>query len=159
MNGERWEGCRWQPKHGTKPTHTDTMDTNPEILMPMVVAHWKQREGCVGVCVWGVLTDYPHTPAAGQEGCCQRISDPLLSSFSPRHRCCYYVCILAIHTGSITLLAQVNTYTQTQTQTHTILPHQWSMDARRRKRGRCIHSLSIVHGSSVSPVNRQGSAW
>lgn len=36
---------------GTKSTRTQagTMDTNPEILMPMVVAHWGWRQGCVGV--------------------------------------------------------------------------------------------------------------
>lgn len=102
----------------------------------------------VRLCVFEVfLTDYPHTPAAPQEGYSQRISDPRLSSFSLRHCCCcYYVCILVIHTGSLALLAQVTA--------HTILLQQWSMDARRRKKGRCIHSLSIVHGSSVSPVNR-----
>ncbi len=42
-------------------THTDTMDTNPEILMPMVVAHWKRREG-VWVCVFEVFWQIIHTP-------------------------------------------------------------------------------------------------
>lgn len=40
---EGWEGCRWQPKTlVTKPTHMGTIDTNPKILMLMVVAYCKQ---------------------------------------------------------------------------------------------------------------------
>lgn len=160
LNGEGVGGLQVAVETlGTKSTRTQagTMDTNPEILMPMVVAHWGWRQGCVGVYLRCSDRLPTHTPAAGQEGCCQKTFDRCLSSFSLCHHCCYYVCILAIHMGSLTLLAQVSTYTQKEM--HTILPHQWSMDARQRKGGRCIHSLSIVHGSSVSPVNRQGSAW
>lgn len=153
LNGEGQEGCRWQLKTlGTKParTHahtlTGTMDAKPKILMPTVVAHWKPREGCAAVCVWGVLTDYPHTPAASQEGGCQRISDPRLSSFSPRcHPRCYYVCILVIHTGSLTLLAQVNTYTHadTQAQAHTPFCHTSGAWMPGREREREMYSFTF----------------
>lgn len=73
------------------------------------------------------------------------------------------LCMHISHSHGITRTASpgqhIHTYTQIHTkQACTILPHQWSMDARQRKRGRCIHSLSIVSGSSVSPVNRRGSA-
>lgn len=44
---------------GKKTTQTDTMDTNPKILMPMVVAHWKQRGG---MCVFEVFWQITHTP-------------------------------------------------------------------------------------------------
>lgn len=116
VRGRRAAGGSWKHLGQNLHTHTGTMDTKPKILMPKVVAYWKLREGCAVVCVWGVPTDYPHTPAASQEGGCQRISDPRLSSFSPCcHPCCYYVCILVIHTGSLTLLAQVNTYTHRHT--------------------------------------------
>lgn len=78
----------------------------------------------VYVCVFEVfLTDYPHTPAAGQEGCCQRISDPRLCSFSPpHHRCCYYVCILVIHTGSFTHCWPRSTHTHRHTHKHRHTP-------------------------------------
>lgn len=127
-------------------TLTGTMDAKPKILMPTVVAHWKPREGCAAVCVWGVLTDYPHTPAASQEGGCQRISDPRLSSFSPRcHPRCYYVCILVIHTGSLTLLAQVNTYTHadTQAQAHTPFCHTSGAWMPGREREREMYSFTF----------------
>lgn len=132
-----------------------TMDTNPEILMSTVVSHLKQRQGCVFIIahILPLLTTrvavkgYPILPSPFR-----LLPPPLL-----------LLCMHISHSHEInhTVGPGQCTCTHTHKHKHThplLLPHQWSIDARRRRRGRCIHSLSIVPGSSVSPVNRRGSA-
>lgn len=169
MNCERWEGCRWQTKYGTKPapTHTcihmHTMDTNPEILMPMVGVHWKLKKGGgvrVSVCEFKVFWQITHTPLllvkkVVVEG--YPILAPPLSPPPPPPL--LSLCMHISHSHRISPTVGPGQHIYTDAQEHTPFCHTSGAWTPGREKERRIHSLSIVRRSSVGPVNRQGSSW